>query len=411
MRSARPLDSDQERQRADYTPSTGDSLIAPSQDSDQPMNATRLMLLFTLFLAGCAPALPSAPQDVPPEYVAYLSARWTATAGAEATESARATATESVARASATAAYLSTRDALTVRVTELALSAIETSQSVAATDAASIKTQAADMANLRETQAAAITLGKATDEANLRETQAAAIAERVARDQNDALAWGAFWDSLREVAYFATLALAIVVCLVSAGWGFIALRIHQINSMVSVVLRVLAPGQRVEPDFWGGVVIVDPPALAPPDDPDEERKRNAANQHQQDWRAAIKRCVYAGIQMGGEGKPQFGERDLAGDDERNRWIVNSDGTPNSAGYRRINHIVRSMKIWETAGRDTVFGEGMDAESWERVFDTRPLPSELIQGPPPHVRVPLRGSAIAAIRRSSAVPRLPAQAQD
>lgn len=362
-----------------------------------------LLLVLSASIAACAPALPIAPQDVPPEYVAYLSARWTATAGAEATESARATATESVARASSTQAYLATSDSLKFAATVNALHAVETAQSVAATDAASLKTETADTAHLRETQAAAIALGKATDEAHLRETQAAAVAERAARDKSDALARSLFVADLLDVIWYTVVTLCVMACVMFGVWGAVRIRERQIDGMVRVMLRTLPPGYLAQPSFLRGLVIEALPAPAQLEAAADERESEAASQHQQDWRAAIKRAVFAGIQMGGEGKPQFGERDLAGDDERNRWVVNGDGTPNSAGYRRINAILRHMTIWATAGRDTVFAEGWDAEIFEREFEAAPLPPDLIQGRPPIVRVPLRGAAVSAIRRSSAVP--------
>ena len=111
------------------------------------------------------------------------------------------------------------------------------------------------------------------------------------------------------------------------------------------------------------------------------------------WRAAIKRAVFAGVLLGAGSKPQFGERDLAG--EREPYVVNADGTGSSAGYRKINRALRGLGIWATAGRDTVWGEGWDEGRFEREFDGLPLP-DLPPGEPPEVRIPLRSSAIAAV---------------
>lgn len=125
------------------------------------------------------------------------------------------------------------------------------------------------------------------------------------------------------------------------------------------------------------------------------------------WRAAAKKVVFCGIAMGAEkGSPQFGERDLAGAEPEKCWVVNQDGTPSSAGYRKIAGLLRKMGVWIVSGRDTVFAPAWTPERFEREFDHLPLPA-LPAGEPPEVRTPDRSSAVSAVSTvipASAVPR-------
>jgi hypothetical protein len=87
------------------------------------------------------------------------------------------------------------------------------------------------------------------------------------------------------------------------------------------------------------------------------------------WRVALKRAVYCGIELGRDrGRPQFGERDLAGLEPDQAWVANPDGTPSSAGYRKISKVVRRAGVWATSGRDTTWGPDWDEARFERDFD-------------------------------------------
>lgn len=106
------------------------------------------------------------------------------------------------------------------------------------------------------------------------------------------------------------------------------------------------------------------------------------------WRSALKMVVAWGIELGARDNaaPQFGERDLAGRDMP--IVVNADGTPSVAGYRRIKAVLHAWGVWQVAGRDTVWGVGWSTERFyqRHELDTLPLPA-FLEGEPPQVRVP------------------------
>lgn len=111
----------------------------------------------------------------------------------------------------------------------------------------------------------------------------------------------------------------------------------------------------------------------------------------QRMRAAIKMIVGWGVELGRmqSTTPQFGERDLC------IYIVNPDGTPNVAGYRRIKGALYEMGVWQRSGRDVVWGPGWSVERFDHEFDLAPLPDSLT-GDPPIVLTTLRGYAINAV---------------
>ncbi len=357
----------------------------------------RILLLTALLLAACVPAVVTpVVRDVSALEAGWIIADATNTAAAAATRLAETRATQ-------TSVAQSTRDALAVEATRAGIALTAGQARVQATDAAAVRTAAAEQTHAYATPTwAALQTRAALDRAGVLATATAlaADAERVAASAH--LATGVAQTAV-IVALLAGLTLAAIV----AWWTnerqrirtdtFRELQWQRVEQAEAETRRIQAGAIRaciLERD--GAPWLVTPRGLVPllpGGQVVQAAERSRAREHR--WRAAIKRAVIAGVELGVGGKPQFGERDLAGP-----WIVNADGTPSSAGYRAINRLLRRAGIWTTAGRDTVFARGWNLDRFEREFDAAPLP-HLPEGEPPEVRIPLRSSAAAAI---SAVPQ-------
>jgi hypothetical protein len=115
-----------------------------------------------------------------------------------------------------------------------------------------------------------------------------------------------------------------------------------------------------------------------------------------EWRSALKRLVYAGIELGG-----FGERRLT---EDNPVVLNPvDHQPSSENCRLLLGMLIGMGVLVAPkGKETRWAPGWSAERFERDFDALPLP-ELPNKPIPEVRVPLRTPADQVILPHSRTP--------
>lgn len=123
-------------------------------------------------------------------------------------------------------------------------------------------------------------------------------------------------------------------------------------------------------------------------------------------RTACKLLVYAAVQLGQDGEEYpFSERALV---IRNSVVTRPDtGEPWVEGYRLVVGVLKSKSVGILAGKGgkaTNWSDGWSLERFEREFDMMPLP-DVPESAIPDVRVTLRGSAVNAVSRSSAVPQL------
>lgn len=134
--------------------------------------------------------------------------------------------------------------------------------------------------------------------------------------------------------------------------------------------------------------------------------------HSSKWRAALKRLVYAGVQLAhdtGEKNP-FTEKALASDDSP---VVTHPGTdqPWSDGYRTLmDTLKRAGVMYAERGKAATWAKGWDFGRFEREFDLIPLP-DLPEGPPPDVRITLRTYELSGGFRTSELPNPPEGVDD
>lgn len=373
---------------------------------------TRVWLLTVcLLLAACAPVVVTVPAgdgQLLPEQIQRAADAYTATARAQATQAAGATATGVSARETATAAHLATLEALAARQTEAAVQLTTDAGVAMATDGAAIRTQSANQTQIWATPTwAAVATDAALELAAVRAT-ATEIAARAAKSS----AGAELLQGISGALIIAALLGGLAVGAVAAWWAnrrqeirtetYQELQWAQIDQARAETDRAKAEAIRamiIERDSQP--YLITPRGLVPmlAGGFAVQSENNRAREWR--WRASIKRAVIAGVELGQGGKPRFGERDLAG--ERGAWIINQDGTPSSSGYRDINRVLRRMRIWGTAGRDTAFIDGWTAERFERKFDQLPL-LDLPDGEPPDVRISIRSSSVTAVPPVSAVPQ-------
>lgn len=364
-----------------------------------------LLLLGCLLLTACAPVVYVTPVGndgvVLPEQAQRAIDAYTATARVMATQVAQATAAGQIARETATAASQGTLGALAAEQTHAALQLTTGAGAALVADTQAAKTQAAAQTQIWATPTAAA-MARAV------QATAAAAARRDQQDDIDTASRRLLWSMILVIGTVLALTLAGIMV-----WFFykrqeIAQDVFH-NIQWARVEQAQAETQRAQAEAVKACIVerdgrpylITPGglvAMLPEPVTTAAAGQNLARAAR--WRSALKRAVFAGIDLGQQdgGRPRFGERQLAGRVEP--AVVNPDGSPSSAGYRKLNQVLRAMAIWATAGRDTVFAPGWDAARFEREFDHIPLP-QLPDGEPPEVRIPLRSSAISAV---TAVPQ-------
>lgn len=371
----------------------------------------RLLVISCLLLAACSPVVvtvPAAGGELLPEQIQRAADAYTATARVQATQAAAATGAAVSARETSTAAALGTLSALAVHQTESALQLTQLAGAAVATDQAAAKTQAAAQTYAWATPTFAAIRTQAALELALAQSDATVAAARAVQAQADA-------DGRAGVFMAAALAVFLGLAALFAVAVFYLQQREEARLSVlkdvefEKVERARADTERAKIEAIKACIVEREgrPFLLTPGGrlvPMLEGPQPTTAGHRHRWLSAIKRAVYAGIELGlaSGGKPRFGERDLAG--ERGVWIVNADGTPNSTGYRQINQILRRAGVWTTAGRDTAFAREWTAARFEQEIDLLHL--ELPEGEPPDVRIPPRSSPIPAIPAVSAVPQSP-----
>lgn len=369
------------------------------------------LLLAVVVCAACAPVVyvtPSAGGDVLPVEAQRVIDRATATAAAAATEAAQAT-----------AARVSTQQALQNAQDQATLAAGQTQAALTVTLQIAAATQAAGQTQVWASPTYAAMATNAALARGAQYATATQIAAAADRSRADADAWRNFIGGLVIVSILAAIAVAgILVYFVFLRQNarqetFEQIEAEKVDRARAQTDREIVELDRVRAELMKAMMIERdgrPYLIGPggrlvpmlPGGTEPVPQSNRAGHWR--WRAALKRAVYCGIELGRhERRPRFGERDLAGAEVGQAWVVNPDGTPSSAGYRKLNKVLRRAGVWTTSGRDTTWGPGWDEERFERDFDATPL-LELPEGEPPEVRIPHRSSAVAAVVHSSAVPQ-------
>jgi hypothetical protein len=260
----------------------------------------RRLLFFACLLlaAACSPVVvtvPAAGGELLPEQVQRQVDQWTATARAQSTQAAGATATGISARETSTAAALGTLGALAARQTEAALGLTQAAGQVAATDAASVKTQGA-----------AATSAWATPTAAAMRTQAAITEREQQRRLANAESAAEFWRTLRAIITVLVVVGGVVAAVVVVVDRLTRVQMFKMREKAAIAreaFRLLGPGHWAEWQPADGYQVYplperldEPPVLL--ENPEYRADRLQA------WRHAVRLFAWWGDRYG------FGIRDL-----------------------------------------------------------------------------------------------------
>jgi hypothetical protein len=312
------------------------------------------LALVSLTLAACAPAVYVTPGagDVLPVQAQRIIDAATATAGAQATQDARATQIDLSGRQTATAARQSTLDALQGRQTEVALSLTQGAGLAAATDTQAARTQAAQATAQWATPTARALVAQAT-------AQAADSARRAAQAESAA----EFWASLR----FIVLALLIVAGLsaicVAVVDGITRIRVARLASRAAIAreaFRLLPPGHWAEWAPGEGYQVyalpglLDAPAAIIENAPTAPDKAHG-------WRQSVRLFCWWGDRYG------FGVRELG---------PAGAGVVTDPAWRTLARLLKSAGV---LAETTIPGKKGRATAWAPDWNYRRLHDELGHG--------------------------------
>jgi len=268
------------------------------------------------------------------------------------------------ARATSTAAFRSTADAISFRATEQALNHMATAQADDTTATADIRT-----AQARSTAMAATPTAQAVKTA-----QAIQSVER-ARSESEARQWFEFWRTLRLIIIALAIVLAIVGVALAAFRGCAAIeaeRLRQRANIAQTAIRLLGPGNWAEwqaQDGWRVYPLpgqLDAPPMIIENHP-------TSTDYRHDWRIAYRQFCFLGYRYG------FGVRDLSGP-----GYVSDDGWRTLTDDLKRLGVLADGVITGKRGRGTTWASGwsldrLDRDIWRLI---PPTPS----APPPKVDV-------------------------